>query len=55
MNFIIKYEKTYRIYMNCTYFGKCGSCTLYDKTYEDQLEYKFEREKEQIKRVKNAN
>ena len=31
--------------MNCNYFGKCGSCTLHDKTYEMQLDYKYEREK----------
>ncbi len=26
--------------MNCNYFGKCGSCTLYNLTYEEQLEKK---------------
>jgi tRNA (uracil-5-)-methyltransferase len=26
--------------MNCDYFGVCGSCTLYEKNYEEQLEYK---------------
>ena len=26
--------------MNCNYFGKCGSCTLYNYTYEEQLEKK---------------
>ncbi|AXH13438.1 tRNA (uridine(54)-C5)-methyltransferase TrmA [Halarcobacter bivalviorum] len=31
--------------MDCKYFGKCASCTLYDKTYEEQLEYKKQREK----------
>ncbi len=31
--------------MTCEYFGKCASCTLYDKTYEEQLEYKKQREK----------
>lgn len=34
--------------MKCNYFGKCGSCTLYDKTYEEQLEYKYEREKKRF-------
>ncbi len=31
--------------MNCKYFGICASCTLFDKTYEEQLNYKIEREK----------
>ena len=26
--------------MNCNYFGKCGSCTLYNYTYEEQLDKK---------------
>jgi tRNA (uracil-5-)-methyltransferase len=26
--------------MKCDYFGKCGSCTLYDMSYEEQLEHK---------------
>ena len=34
--------------MNCEYFGKCGSCTLYDKTYEEQLEIKIKREKQRF-------
>ncbi|MGB0990699.1 MAG: hypothetical protein ACPGUI_07725, partial [Halarcobacter sp.] len=34
--------------MNCEYFGKCGSCTLYDKNYEEQLEYKVQREKQRF-------
>ena len=32
--------------MNCKYFGICASCTLFDKTYEEQLNYKIQREKE---------
>ncbi len=28
--------------MTCEYFGLCGSCTLYDKNYEEQLAYKVE-------------
>ena len=32
--------------MNCEYFGKCGSCVLYDKSYEEQLNFKIQREKE---------
>lgn len=35
--------------MNCEYFSKCGSCTLYDKTYQEQLDYKIEIEKERFK------
>jgi tRNA (uracil-5-)-methyltransferase len=27
--------------MNCDYFGLCGSCTLHDKDYEEQLAYKI--------------
>ena len=34
--------------MNCEYFGKCGSCVLYDKSYEEQLNFKFQREKERF-------
>lgn len=35
--------------MTCEYFSKCGSCTLYDYTYEEQLNYKVEIEKERFK------
>ena len=35
--------------MNCEYFGKCGSCTLFEKNYEEQLDYKVQREKERFK------
>ena len=34
--------------MNCEYFGKCGSCVLWDKSYEEQLLYKIKREKERF-------
>ena len=34
--------------MNCEYFGKCASCTLYDKNYEEQLDFKIQREKERF-------
>jgi tRNA (uracil-5-)-methyltransferase len=34
--------------MNCEYFGKCGSCTLYDKSYEEQLNFKVKREKQRF-------
>ena len=30
--------------MNCKYFGSCASCTLYDKNYDEQLNYKIQRE-----------
>ena len=26
--------------MTCEYFGVCGSCTLHDKTYQEQLDLK---------------
>ncbi len=32
--------------MNCDYFGKCGSCTLWDMDYETQLAYKVDQIKE---------
>lgn len=35
--------------MDCIYFGKCGSCTLYDKSYEEQLQYKINKEKKDLK------
>lgn len=35
--------------MNCEYFGKCGSCTLYEMNYDEQLTYKIQREKERFK------
>ena len=41
--------------MNCEYFGKCASCTLYEKTYEEQLEYKVQREKDRFKEFKIPN
>ncbi len=31
--------------MTCKYFGLCASCTLYDKNYDEQLNYKIQREK----------
>lgn len=34
--------------MQCEYFGQCGSCTLHDKTYEQQLDFKIQREKERF-------
>ena len=34
--------------MNCEYFGKCASCVLYDKSYKEQLNFKFQREKERF-------
>ena len=35
--------------MNCEYFSKCGSCTLYEYNYEEQLSYKVNIEKERFK------
>ncbi|MDD3026285.1 MAG: tRNA (uridine(54)-C5)-methyltransferase TrmA [Aliarcobacter skirrowii] len=34
--------------MTCKYFGLCASCTLYNKTYEEQLNYKIAREKDRF-------
>ena len=39
------------IIMNCEYFAKCGSCTLHDKDYEEQLNFKIQREKERFKDI----
>ncbi len=34
--------------MKCEYFGKCGSCTLYEMDYESQLMYKVDEIKKQF-------
>jgi tRNA (uracil-5-)-methyltransferase len=34
--------------MDCEYFGKCGSCTLGENTYEEQLTLKVQREKDRF-------
>ena len=34
--------------MNCEYFGKCASCTLHEMDYEEQLNYKLNREKDRF-------
>ena len=39
--------------MNCEYFGKCASCVLYDKSYEEQLSFKIQREKERFSNFTN--
>jgi len=39
--------------MNCDYFGKCGSCTLGGKTYEEQLNIKIDKEKERFQEFWN--
>lgn len=41
--------------MNCKYFGSCASCTLYDKTYEEQLNYKIQREKNRFSNLTNCD
>ena len=41
--------------MNCEYFGKCGSCTLYDNSYEEQLALKEKREKERFSNFTNCD
>ncbi|WP_418181122.1 tRNA (uridine(54)-C5)-methyltransferase TrmA [Aliarcobacter lanthieri] len=37
--------------MNCKYFGICASCTLYDKTYDEQLKYKISREQQRFSKL----
>lgn len=39
--------------MLCKYFGLCASCTLFDKTYEEQLDYKIQREKQRFSNFTN--
>jgi tRNA (uracil-5-)-methyltransferase len=34
--------------MNCKYFGMCASCTLFDKSYDEQLDFKLKREKDRF-------
>lgn len=41
--------------MQCEHFGVCGSCKLYDKTYEEQLEYKIQREKNRFEDLTNLD
>ena len=41
--------------MTCKYFGLCASCTLYDKTYEEQLDFKTNREKDRFSNFTNIN
>ena len=41
--------------MNCEYFGICASCTLFDKSYEEQLSYKIQREKDRFSNLTNID
>ncbi len=41
--------------MKCEYFGKCGSCTLYEMNYDEQLEYKINTEKERFSNFTNCD
>lgn len=41
--------------MNCEYFGKCASCTLFDKDYEEQLHFKIQREKNRFENFTNLD
>lgn len=41
--------------MNCEYFGICASCTLFDKSYEEQLTYKIQREKDRFSNLTNID
>jgi tRNA (uracil-5-)-methyltransferase len=40
--------------MNCQYFGICGSCTLGERTYEEQLQVKIENEKKRFSGIWNG-
>ncbi len=39
--------------MDCNYFGICGSCTLGNKTYEEQLNYKIDIEQKRFENFWN--
>jgi len=39
--------------MNCRYFGICGSCTLFDMSYEEQLEFKIKEQKARFENFTN--
>ena len=39
--------------MNCEYFGKCGSCSLYEMNYDEQLEFKIKREEKRFEEFIN--
>ncbi|MGJ0359073.1 tRNA (uridine(54)-C5)-methyltransferase TrmA [Aliarcobacter cryaerophilus] len=41
--------------MTCKYFGLCASCTLYDKNYDEQLNYKIQREKNRFSNLTNCD
>ena len=41
--------------MTCKYFGLCASCTLYDKTYIEQLDFKVNREKNRFSNFTNID
>lgn len=41
--------------MNCKYFNKCASCTLWDKNYQEQLSYKIQREKKRFSDLTTLN
>jgi len=40
--------------MNCKYFGICGSCTLFDISYEEQLEFKIKKLKARFESFTNT-
>jgi len=39
--------------MNCKYFGICGSCTLFDMSYEEQLKFKIKEQKARFENLTN--
>lgn len=41
--------------MKCDYFGKCGSCTLFEMNYEEQLNHKIDIEKKRFNDITKIN
>jgi tRNA (uracil-5-)-methyltransferase len=41
--------------MECKYFGICGSCTLHEMSYEEQLDFKIKREQQRFSNFTDMN
>lgn len=48
-------RSSYRKEHKCIYYNKCGGCTLMHSTYEGQLDFKFNRVKDCIKKIAGLN
>lgn len=48
-------KSSYRKEHKCIYYNKCGGCTLMHSTYEGQLDFKFNRVKDCIKKIAGLN